>query len=898
MGTSDGNEPSLIRDLTGLQDRASLSAFMEIAFDAVVAFDAQEHVTSWNPAAEKIFGWTAQEALGKTPAELFWPVDVPLANQDRKQRQARLKGGETLQGELTLCRKDSSSFPAQYTAHAIFDSHGKIGGYLAVYRDLSDKVRAREKEEQLQQSNQRLNQILASIKDDFYVLNRNWIFAFASRTFTTRIGKEPEDFVGNNIWEMFPKHVGTILEENFRAAMEKGEVRRFEIPGKYTSAWYRMNVFPSEEGITVIGTDITELKKAEDSLRMSEQRLQRVLETEAVGVLFFDAEGTVIQANDVFLKMTGYRREQVERRELDWRNMTPPEWIEESEAQMAQFAHTGRIGPYEKEYFLADGSRRWMLIAGRAVGDGTTSEFCIDISDRKRTEAALQQSQRTFQELIERAPFGVYVVDSQFRVAHMNASSQTGAFRNVRPVIGRDFTEVMRVLWPEEIASGIVSAFRNTLDTGEPYYSPRFTNPRHDVAAVESYEWELQRMTLPDGQYGVICYYYDSTKLRDAEAATRQSDERYRQIIKSTHEGIWILDLDSVTTYVNDQMAAMLGYRPEEMIGRSAFDFVISDEIDRGRQEWRERRNESTARQSVFGYRHKDGHPVWFLVNSSPMLDDQGRNLGILGMFSDITERRRAEEALLENEKQLQQLNESLEQKVEEKTAEARHLATDLVIAVQRERNRISHILHDDLQQRIYAIQMQLAFLRYELKQESEAARNELTEIEKELLEMLEIARHLSIDLSPPILQNEGLSQAISWLAGQMRKRYGMSIELQAEGPFTLPEEELHVLLFNCVRELLFNVVKHSGTNQAVVKLDWVEGGLRIEVCDAGQGFQASQAGEQAAPETNEDSLPQSFGLPTIRKQLSLFSGQMEIHSGPGAGTQIILFIPVSHEDA
>ncbi len=138
-------------------------------------------------------------------------MDAPLENENKNQRQTRLKRGETLQGELTPCRKDGSSFPAQFTARATFDSDGKISGYLAVYRDVSDKVQAHEKEEQLQQSNHWLNQILTSIQDDFYVLNREWVFVFASRTFTSRIGKEPADFVGNNIWEMFPKHIGRRL---------------------------------------------------------------------------------------------------------------------------------------------------------------------------------------------------------------------------------------------------------------------------------------------------------------------------------------------------------------------------------------------------------------------------------------------------------------------------------------------------------------------------------------------------------------------------------------------------------------------------------------------------------------------------------------------------------------
>jgi PAS domain S-box-containing protein len=124
----------------------------------------------------------------------------------------------------------------------------------------------------------------------------------------------------------------------------------------------------------------------------AEQRLKRVLETEAVGVLFFDHGGTVIDANDVFLRMTGYTRGTIERRELTWRRMTPPEWVAASEEQMRHLTETGRLGPYEKEYFLAEGTRRWMLFAGRDLGDGTISEFCIDITARKCAEEALRDS--------------------------------------------------------------------------------------------------------------------------------------------------------------------------------------------------------------------------------------------------------------------------------------------------------------------------------------------------------------------------------------------------------------------------------------------------------------------------------------------------------------------------
>jgi signal transduction histidine kinase len=243
----------------------------------------------------------------------------------------------------------------------------------------------------------------------------------------------------------------------------------------------------------------------------------------------------------------------------------------------------------------------------------------------------------------------------------------------------------------------------------------------------------------------------------------------------------------------------------------------------------------------------------------------------------------------------LQLLNESLEQKVREKTAEVRSLAADLVIAVQRERHRISHILHDDLQQRIYAIQMQLTFLRNEIQKGNEAAQKEALDIGEQLERILEITRHLSIDLSPPILRDEGLTQATSWLAGQMKQRYGLLIEIQADGSFIVPDEEMQVLLFNCVRELLFNVVKHAEASRAVVTLQWLDDILRIEVCDDGKGFPVQLEDQRTTEEmSEEENLRLSFGLPTLRHQLSLFGGTMEIQSEPQAGTQVILTVPVS----
>ena len=119
----------------------------------------------------------------------------------------------------------------------------------------------------------------------------------------------------------------------------------------------------------------------------------------------------------------------------------------------------------------------------------------------------------------------------------MNARSQAGAFYNVRPIIGRDLEEVMRILWPEPVAAEVMAAFRHTLETGEAYRSRNFTSQRADTDNVESYEWELHRITLPDGKLGVVSYYFDTTRLRKAEQALREADRRKDEFLATlAHE--------------------------------------------------------------------------------------------------------------------------------------------------------------------------------------------------------------------------------------------------------------------------------------------------------------------------------------------------------------------------
>ncbi|MFP4003239.1 MAG: PAS domain S-box protein [Alphaproteobacteria bacterium] len=216
-------------------------------------------------------------------------------------------------------------------------------------------------------------------------------------------------------------------------------------------------------GFLKIGQDITERRCAEQRLRRSEDRLRKVLETEAVGVLFFDDREHLIGANDAFRKLTGYSREEVESGTMTWRDFTPPEWTPVTEKQWEMLHRTGGIGPYEKEILHRDGSRSWMLLTGRSLGDGTIAEYCFDITGRKEAE---EQRELLLAELNHRVKNTLAVVQgmaSQTLARSRSLEEFKTAFQGRLAAVARGHGQLLRGEWKSadlgQVVGDAVSAF-------------------------------------------------------------------------------------------------------------------------------------------------------------------------------------------------------------------------------------------------------------------------------------------------------------------------------------------------------------------------------------------------------------------------------------------------------
>ncbi len=249
----------------------------------------------------------------------------------------------------------------------------------------------------------------------------------------------------------------------------------------------------------------------------------------------------------------------------------------------------------------------------------------------------------------------------------------------------------------------------------------------------------------------------------------------------------------------------------------------------------------------------------------------------------DITDKKRAEEELI-------RLNQSLEQQVAERTelAESRakqlaRLTSELTLAEERERKRLSEILHEDLQQLLVGIKLNLDALNGYVKEDRSPALNTARKL---LTESIQTSRSITSELSPPILYQNGLTAGLEWLSRWKQEKYGFRVELQVEAEsVTLPEDKT-IVLFRSVSELLLNAIKHSGADSAKVLLSKDRPDrLRIAVSDSGRGFDSLRIWKR-----EQES---GFGLFAIRERLEMMGGCFEIESSPGNGASLSLVIPL-----
>ena len=293
------------------------------------------------------------------------------------------------------------------------------------------------------------------------------------------------------------------------------------------------------------------------------------------------------------------------------------------------------------------------IVAARTLAMQEATEISRSLSRTSETLAArtdaLSRAHQTYFKLVEHAPFGVYLVDSVFRIAQISFGSQKG-FATLQPVQGRDFAEVMRTFWPVEFAEEAIARFRHTLATGEPHRQSLLEEKRRDTGVDEAYDWQIERVTLPDGQFGVVCYYYDLTELKQAEKAKAESELFTAAVLEASPDCLKIGGFDGRLQFVNQNGACLLEVGDRETLLGQPWTVLWPPQqkpiVEHAIAEAKAGRSSRFTGDAPTA----KGTPKVWDVTVAPIFDTSGKAVKFIAASRDISEAKLVEAALRESE--------------------------------------------------------------------------------------------------------------------------------------------------------------------------------------------------------------------------------------------------------
>jgi PAS domain S-box-containing protein len=531
---------------------------------------------------------------------------------------------------------------------------------------------------------------------------------------------------------------------------------------------------------------------------------------------------------------------------------------------------------------MAFGRRVYLITAAPAsLPAQSVNIFARDITERKRAEEALRESEERLHLALKAARMGAW----QWEVGtqHVEWSPEIYALLGYEPGAMTPSHEAFRRrIHPEDLARW-AQAMRESLERCEDYACEFRV-----VWADESVHWVEAR-----GQYAYVRaedatqtvrirgVLSDIEQRKQAEEALRRSEEQFHRLFDDDLTGNFICTPAGKILLCNPAFAAIFGFsRAAEAVGTSMAGLYI-DPGERAALVERLRKEGKTERLEVWRQR-RDGTPIHIVENLVGHFNERGELYEIKGYIFEDTRRKRAEEALRE-------LTATLESKVTQRTAELRHrtrqlqkLTLEMSEAEDRERERLAHILHDDLQQELAAAKFRLSVVRSRVQ--GDPALQEITlTVDEMLKDAIGKSRSLSHELSPAMLHQGDFAEALHWLADDMQAKHGLGVHVH--GQASSPSDAIRAFLYRTAQELLFNAVKHAQVPEARVRVRQCRGCVYLSVSDRGCGFNPDELRETAG-----------FGLLSIRERIELLGGRMKIRSAPGRGSTFFVVVPASAE--
>jgi PAS domain S-box-containing protein len=606
-----------------------------------------EHLT-------RLFGYTVEECLGDPTwwSSHLHPEDVPVVFTNFP----RLFETGSHVHEYRFQHKDGTYRWVHDEVVLVRDSTGNPVEMVGSWTDITERRRA---EQALRESEERLRQLIES-SQGLIILLHDLEGRFLYFNGASSFGIRPEEVIGKTPFDIFEPSTAARIVEQVQQVAARGQSMDFEhrVAWRGEKIWFYDHVYPIKDAdgnvisVVRICRNITERKRAEDALREQRDKAQKYLEVAGVMFVVIDVDHKVSLINRKGCEILGYREDEIIGK--DWFSNFIPERIRENTKEVFDLLLAGEsnVAEYcENPVITVTGEER--LVAwhntvlrddeGRIIAALSSGE---DITERKRAERELRESKELFEKVFVGQRDAIFVLDANrsptildcnhaatkiFGYSRQEMLGRTTSFLHVDGESLRDFR---KHLYPSITDHGYLylSEFRMKRKDGTVFPT------EHSVVPLEDERGE---------RIGWVSVVHDITKRKQAEEALRESERRFRQIAENACEWIWEVDAHGKYTYASPVVEEILGYTAGEMLDKHFYDLFHPDD----REELNKTAFEVFARKQPFHEfinrnLHKNGKEVWLSTSGVPILDREGTLLGYRGADTDITERKKAEEAL------------------------------------------------------------------------------------------------------------------------------------------------------------------------------------------------------------------------------------------------------------
>ena len=513
--------------------------------------------------------------------------------------------------------------------------------------------------------------IADSSQDAIFAQDREGRFILFNRAAERNAGKTADQVLGRGEAAIFPPELAARLIEDNRSVLESGHAREFEetlkFPGGERTVWTTKGPLFDQDGRVVglfgISRDITAQQQAARALRESEERLRLLIDHAPVALALFDRDMR-------YLALSRHWRDDFELGGRDVLGLShyevfpdlPEQWKEAHRRGLAGETVSSEGDPFERR----DGATiwsRWEVLpwrdGGKQGGNNASGDIggililAENITERKQAEVALQESESRFRALVEQSLAGIYIIqDGRFRYVNPGFAAMFG-YASADEIIER--VPFVDLVMPEDrarVAENIRQRVAGQVD--DIHYT--FAGQRRDGGRIEV-EVHGRRFDY-QGRPAVIGLILDITARKAAEDALRESELRFHDIVDASADWVWEVDAKGRYTYASESVRDLLGYGPDELLGKTPFDLMPAEEAARVAAEFAATAAAGKPFRDLENINlRKDGRPVHVASNGMPILDARGQLLGYRGLDRDITERKLAEAELKARNDELERFN-------------------------------------------------------------------------------------------------------------------------------------------------------------------------------------------------------------------------------------------------